>query len=177
MHMIDNLVGKSLYSSMIVSSGEIPRNGISSQLVSSYILLSKVTSASWFAQNFPVLALKVLCLGQSGAVDHPLWVNTSIQPLSSCVLGESVWLIMTCWIYLLGDLCLFSFHHQDTIFVSGSLRAFTGAFKPEPGMKIRFSCLYTNSKQVTVFKWRSRSGLTEQSQFAPFVWIHKKLHN
>lgn len=36
-HVIDNLVWKSLCSSMIVSFGEIPRGGISSQLISSYV--------------------------------------------------------------------------------------------------------------------------------------------
>lgn len=55
MHVIDNLVWKSVRSSVIVSFGEIPRDGISSQLVSSYMLVSRVMGLSWFAQSFPVL--------------------------------------------------------------------------------------------------------------------------
>lgn len=62
MHVIDNLLWKSLYSSMTVSFGEIPRTGIiSSQLVVSFVFVTRMTSSSQFVQDFLVLTLKVLC--------------------------------------------------------------------------------------------------------------------
>lgn len=68
-----------------------------------------------------------------------------------------------------GDLPLWGLHHKEAVFVSDSLREFLAAFQSEPGIKMRVSCLYTNSRQIFVLQGRSLPGLTEQSQFAPFV--------
>ena len=60
-HVIDNLLWKSLYPSMTISFGEIPRTGIiSSQLVISFLFVTRMTSSSQFVQDFLVLTLKVL---------------------------------------------------------------------------------------------------------------------
>lgn len=162
MHMIDKLVWKSFCSSMIVYLGEIPGNGIvRSQVVPPcWWVVSRVTSSSQFAQSFPGLALKVLCpgakwnSGSSYVSEHFCSTSVILHSGGKCTTNSRL-------LNLSGDLCLFSFPHQDTIFVSGNLQS------------IHWSFLYTNSKQVIVLMRRSCSGLTEQSQFAPFVWIHK----